>query len=105
MFTNGNVMGVAKAALEATVRYLASELGRQHSRQRDFRRAYQDARCIRQHLGLFSRSSSISRPRAAQRTIDTSEVADAALPSPQQRRPRGYGRCLMVDAGYHAIGI
>ena len=53
VFTNYNVMGVAKAALEATVRSCVGARRRQHSRQRDFRRAYQDARCIR-HLGLFS---------------------------------------------------
>ena len=35
-----NVMGVAKAALEASVRYLAADLGpRQHPRQRHQRRA------------------------------------------------------------------
>ena len=40
-----NVMGVAKAALEACVRYLAADLGPQeHPRQRDLGRADQDAR-------------------------------------------------------------
>ena len=39
-----NVMGVAKAALEASVRYLANDLGpRRHSRECDFRGADQDA--------------------------------------------------------------
>ena len=39
-----NVMGVAKAALEATVRYLAADLGEEeHPRQRDLRRPDQDA--------------------------------------------------------------
>ena len=43
-----NVMGVAKAALEASVRYLAADLGRRrHSRQRHFCRADQDAGGIR----------------------------------------------------------
>ena len=38
-----NVMGVAKAALEASVRYLAADLGgAEHPRQRDLRRADQD---------------------------------------------------------------
>ena len=40
-----NVMGVAKAALEASVRYLAADLGEQeHPRQRNLRGADQDAR-------------------------------------------------------------
>ena len=41
--TNYNVMGVAKASLEAATRYLASDLGpRQHPRQCHFRRAGED---------------------------------------------------------------
>ncbi len=43
-----NVMGVAKAALEASVRYLAADLGEKaHSRQRDLGRPDQDARRLR----------------------------------------------------------
>ena len=43
-----NVMGVAKAALEASVRYLAVDLGgRQYPRQRHLGRADQDARRLR----------------------------------------------------------
>ena len=42
---NYNVMGVAKAALEASVRYLAGELGaEQYPRQRHQRRTYQNGR-------------------------------------------------------------
>jgi len=37
---NYNVMGVSKAALEATVRYLANDLGEGHPRQRHFRWAH-----------------------------------------------------------------
>ena len=41
---NYNVMGLAKASLEAAVRYMAASLGPQgHTRQRGFRRADQDA--------------------------------------------------------------
>ncbi len=43
-----NVMGVAKAALEASVRYLAADSRRKgHSRQRDLGRPDQDARSLR----------------------------------------------------------
>ena len=38
VFTNYNVMGVAKAALEASVRYLASDLGRATSVSMPYRR-------------------------------------------------------------------
>ena len=44
---NYNVMGVAKAALESSVRYLANDLGPSwHSRQRHFRGPHQDAGLI-----------------------------------------------------------
>ena len=43
-----NVMGVAKAALEASVRYFAHNLGpREHPRQRHLSGPYQDARGTR----------------------------------------------------------
>ncbi len=48
-----NVMGVAKAALEASVRYLADDLGkRRHPRQRHLVRADQDAGGGRRHRRL-----------------------------------------------------
>ena len=43
-----NVMGVAKAALECSVRYMAADLGvQEHSRQRDFGWPDQDACRVR----------------------------------------------------------
>jgi enoyl-[acyl-carrier protein] reductase I len=41
-----NIMGPVKAALEASVRYMAVELGPAHSRQCAIARACRDARCI-----------------------------------------------------------
>ena len=64
VFPNYNVMGVAKAALEATVRYLASDLGPdEHSRERHLGRSYQDAGGIR-HFRLLEDSRNLSRTRA-----------------------------------------
>ncbi len=59
-----NVMGVAKAALECTVRYLAQDLG-QHkdSRQCDLGRASQDIGCAR-HLRLWRHAAFACRTRA-----------------------------------------
>ena len=49
---NYNTMGLAKASLEASVRYLAASLGPQgHARQRHLGRADQDAGGLR-HQGL-----------------------------------------------------
>ena len=60
-----NVMGVAKASLEAAMRYLASELGaREHPRERDFGGARQD-RLGARHQGFLGHSG--RRRRAARR--------------------------------------
>ena len=65
VFPHYNVMGVAKAALEATVRYLASDLGaREHPRQRHLRRAGQDARGLR-HRRVHPHPAAVSGARAA----------------------------------------
>ena len=65
VFTNYNVMGVAKAALEATVRYLAERSRLQeHPRQRGLGRPGQDAR---RHgdQGFFEHSPGLRRAHAA----------------------------------------
>ncbi len=64
-----NVMGVAKAALEASVRYLAADLGEQrHPRQRDLGRADQDAGGERhRRLPLHPEVERVQLAAAAQR--------------------------------------
>ena len=65
VFTNYNVMGVAKAALESSVRYLASDLGaEEHPRQRDLGGRHQDAR-VSGHLGAVDDAAGVSREVAA----------------------------------------
>jgi len=105
VFPNYNVMGVAKAALESTVRYLAADLG-----QRNIRVNAVSAGPIKTlaaaGISGFSTILQVYRERAPlKRNVDLSEVADAALflLSPASRAITG--EVLMVDAGYHAIGV
>ena len=65
VFTNYNVMGVAKAALES-IGPLSGERSRsaEHPRQRHFRRTDQDAGGCR-HLGLLEHPAGLSRPGTA----------------------------------------
>jgi enoyl-[acyl-carrier protein] reductase I len=105
VFTNYNVMGVAKAALEASVRYLASDLGPKNIRVNAI-----SAGAIKtlaaSGIGGFSSILQIYRDRAPlRRGVDTSEVADAAvfLLGPQSRAVTG--EVIMVDAGFHSIGV
>jgi len=105
VFPNYNVMGVAKAALEASVRYLASDLGPKGIRVNAIS-AGPIKTLAASGVSGFSNILQIYRDRAPlRRTVDTSEVADAAmfLLGPTGRAVTG--EVLMVDGGYHAMGM
>ncbi len=104
-FTNYNVMGVAKAALESSVRYLASDLG-----PRNIRVNAISAGAIKTlaaaGISGFSNILQVYRDRAPlRRSVDASEVADAAifLLGPGSRAITG--EIVMVDAGFHSVGF
>jgi enoyl-[acyl-carrier protein] reductase I len=105
VFTNYNVMGVAKAALEASVRYLASDLGPKGIRVNAIS-AGPITTLAAKGISGFSGILQAYRDRAPlRRTVDTREVADAAvfLLGPAGRAVTA--EVLMVDAGFHAMGI
>jgi enoyl-[acyl-carrier protein] reductase I len=104
VFTNYNVMGVAKAALEASVRYLASDLGGKNIRVNAIS-AGPIKTLAASGIKGFSNILQVYRDRAPlKRNVELGEVADAAvfLLSPASRAITG--EVVMVDAGYHAIG-
>ena len=105
VFQNYNVMGVAKAALEASVRYLAADLGPKNIRVNAIS-AGPIKTLAASGISGFSSILQVYRDRAPlRRTIDTAEVADAAM---FFLSPAGRGvtaEVLMVDAGYHATGM
>jgi len=105
VFQNYNVMGVAKAALEATVRYLAADLGSKNIRVNAIS-AGPIKTLAASGIGGFSSILQVYRDRAPlRRTVDTAEVADAAmfLLGPAGRAVTA--EVLMVDGGYHATGM
>jgi len=105
VFTNYNVMGVAKAALESSVRYLAADLGPKNIRVNAIS-AGPIKTLAAAGISGFSGILQTYRDRAPlRRTVDTSEVADAAmfLLGPAGRAVTA--EILMVDAGFHAIGV
>ena len=104
-FPNYNVMGVAKSALESSVRYLAAELGPKNIRVNAIS-AGPIKTLAAYGISGFSTFLQIYRERAPlRRTVETDEVADAAvfLLSPAGRGVTG--EVLLVDAGYHAMGV
>ena len=105
VFTNYNVMGVAKAALEASVRYLAADLGAKNIRVNAIS-AGPIATLAAKGISGFNTILQIYRDRAPlRRTVDTAEVADAALFLLSDAGRAVTAEVLMVDGGYHATGM
>src|SRR5476649_21614 len=105
VFTNYNVMGVAKAALESSVRYLASDLGPKNIRVNAI-----SAGAIKtlaaSGISGFSTMLQAYRDRAPlRRGVDAQEVADAAVFLLSSESRAITGEILMVDSGFHAVGI
>ena len=105
VFPHYNVMGVAKAALEATVRYLASDLGPANTRINAIS-AGPIKTLAASGIPGFTRILQHYRERAPlRRTVEGNEIADAALflLGPGSRAVTG--EVFMVDAGYHSTGM
>ncbi len=105
VFPNYNVMGVAKAALEATVRYLASDLGPSNIRANAVS-AGPIKTLAASGIGGFTQILQHYRERAPLgRTVDATEVASVAvfLLGPSSRGVTG--EVMMVDAGYNITGM
>ena len=103
-----NVMGVAKAALEASVRYLAVDLGGdRHPRQRDLRRPGQDARGLRhRRLPLHPEVERVQLAAQAQHH-DRGRRRRGALSAERPRRRhhrRGPARRQRLPRGRHEGG-
>ncbi|PYR93304.1 MAG: NADH-specific enoyl-ACP reductase [Acidobacteria bacterium] len=105
VFQNYNVMGVAKAALESTVRYLAADLGPKNIRVNAIS-AGPIKTLAASGISGFSSILQHYRDRAPlRRTVDTSEVADAAVFLLSDAGRAVTAEVLMVDGGYHATGM
>ena len=105
VFHNYNVMGVAKAALEAAVRYLAADLGPKNIRVNAIS-AGPIKTLAASGISGFSSILQIYRDRAPlRRTVETAEVAEAAIFLLSAAGRAVTAEVLMVDAGYHATGM
>jgi enoyl-[acyl-carrier protein] reductase I len=100
-----NVMGVAKAALEASVRYLAMDLGPKNIRVNAISAGPVSTLAARGISGFTDILTVVRERSPLRRNIEQSEVADTAvfLSSPWGRGITG--ETLHVDAGYHIMGL
>ena len=105
VFTNYNVMGAAKASLEASVRYLAADLGPQNVRVNAIS-AGPIKTLAAAGISGFSSILQVYRDRAPlRRNVELGEVADAALFLLGSGSRGITGEVLMVDGGYHIVGV
>ncbi len=105
VFPNYNVMGVAKAALEANVRYLAADLGPKNIRVNAVS-AGPIKTISAMGIGGFSNILGVYRDRAPlRRNVDTLEVGEAATFLLSSAARGITGEVLMVDAGFHVTGM
>jgi enoyl-[acyl-carrier protein] reductase I len=104
VFTNYNVMGVAKAALESSMRYLASDLGPRNIRVNAIS-AGPIKTLAASGISGFSNILQVYRDRAPlRRNVELGEVADAAVFLLGTASRAVTGEIVMVDAGFHIVG-
>jgi enoyl-[acyl-carrier protein] reductase I len=103
--TNYNVMGVAKAALEAEVRYLASELGPQNIRVNAISAGPIKTISARGIKDFSKIQDFIPQHAPLRRNTDIAEVADAAVFLGSDLGRGVTGNTLFVDAGFHVMAL
>lgn len=99
-----NVMAVAKAALECSVRYLAFELGEHNIRVNAISAGALNTLAARGISGFTDFRAHSGQVAALRRNIEQSEVGDAALFLASDLARAITGEILFVDAGYYIMG-
>ena len=101
-----NMMGVAKAALEASVRYLAYDLGPQGVRVNAISAGPVRTVAARSIAGFGDMYARPGRQSMLRRNITAEEVGGLGLRSSCPELGGGVtGETVYVDAGFHAIGM
>lgn len=103
--TGYNVMGVAKASLEASIRYLASELGPRGIRVNGISAGPVNTLAARGVKG-FTGMMKIHAERAPlRRNVELHEIGDTALFLCSKMGTGITGEIIFVDAGFHIMGV
>ena len=102
---NYNVMGVAKAALEATVRYLASDLGPKNIRVNAISAGPVKTASARAIKDFSTILDVVAQHAPLRRNTDPAEVADTAVFLASNLGRGVTGNTIYVDAGFHIMGL
>ncbi|MFZ0432144.1 MAG: enoyl-ACP reductase [Candidatus Acidiferrales bacterium] len=103
--TNYNVMGVAKAALEASVRYLASELGAQKIRVNAISAGPIKTISARGIKDFSKVLDFVAQHAPLRRNTDIAEVADTAVFLASDLGRGVTGNTIFVDAGFQIMAL
>jgi enoyl-[acyl-carrier protein] reductase I len=100
-----NVMGVAKAALDASVRYLAWDLGQKNIRVNAISAGPVRTLAARSIAGFPTMEAIVEERAPLHRHIDADDVGAAASYLLSDDARNVTGTTLYVDSGYHAMGM
>jgi enoyl-[acyl-carrier protein] reductase I len=100
-----NVMGVAKAALDASVRYLAWDLGRKEIRINAISAGPVRTLAARSIAGFPTMEAIVEERSPLHRHIEADDVGAAAAYLLSDDARNVTGTTLYVDSGYHAMGM
>ncbi len=100
-----NVMGVAKAALECTVRYLAQDLGKKKIRVNAISAGPIKTLAARGISGLSDMMKSHAERAPLQRNVDVNEVGSTGVFLASDGSSGITGEVIYVDCGYNIMGF
>jgi len=100
-----NVMGVAKAALEASVRYLAHDLGKQNIRVNAISAGPIKTLAARGISGLGDMLKAHAERAPLKRNVDVNEVGETAVFLASDAAAGITGEVIHVDCGYNIMGF
>jgi len=100
---NYNVMGVAKAALEMSVRYLAADLGEKNIRVNAISAGPIKTLAARGISGFSSILDAMKDKTPMRRNVDAMEVGNTALFLASPLASGITGEVIHVDAGFHCV--
>lgn len=102
---NYNVMGVAKAALECSVRYLANDLGPQGIRVNAISAGPQRTLAARAIAGFPDMEKHVAAHAPLRRNVEGRDLGNTALYLCSDLGRSVTGEVLHVDAGYNIMGM
>ncbi len=102
---NYNVMGVAKSALESSVRYLAEDLGKQNIRVNAISAGPINTLSARGVKNMGAMLKNIAEKSPLRRNVEAREVGNTALFLVSDLSSAITGETIYVDCGFNIIGI